>query len=41
MKYSEADRRYVRYCLRYAVKVLGKKGVLEYVKTLDRNGDEV
>ena len=33
-------RAYVRYCLRYAVQVLGKAKVIEYVDSLDRKGDE-
>lgn len=39
-QYTAKDRAYVRYCLRYAVAVLGKAGVLAYVEALDRNGDE-
>lgn len=39
MKFTAADRKYVRYCLRYAVLVLGKKGVADYVATLDRKGN--
>jgi hypothetical protein len=40
-RYIEADRDYVRYCLRYAVLVLGKKKVLAYIDTLDDEGNEV
>lgn len=39
VKFTAADRKYVRYCLRYAVLVLGKKGVADYVATLDRKGN--
>jgi hypothetical protein len=39
VRYSEKDRKYVRYCLRYAVAVLGKRGVLRYIDTLDEKGD--
>jgi hypothetical protein len=38
--YTKADRDYVRYCIRYAVLVLGKTKVLAYIKTLDKHGDE-
>jgi hypothetical protein len=31
---------YIRYCLRYAVSVLGKKECIKYIKSLNRNGDE-
>jgi hypothetical protein len=39
-RYTEADRNYVRYCLRYAVLVLGKRKVTEYVQSLNEFGEE-
>jgi hypothetical protein len=39
--YTDADREYVKYCLRYAVRVLGITRVLDYLAKLDANGDEV
>jgi hypothetical protein len=39
-RYTEADREYVKYCLRYAVRVLGIAKVLDYLAKLDEFGDE-
>ena len=38
--YTEEDRKYVRYCIRYAVAVLGKEGVQNYLHHLDAKGNE-
>ena len=39
--YTKKDKEYVRYCLRYAVKVLGKAEVLRYLDKLDAQGDRM
>ena len=39
-RYTVEDRRYVKYCIRYAVRVLGKKNVLKYIHSLTEFGDE-
>jgi len=39
-RYTAKDREYVRYCLRYAVRVLGHAKVLDYLAKLDEFGDE-
>lgn len=37
---TKQDREYVRYCLRYAVLVLGKRRCVEYINSLTPTGDE-
>lgn len=39
-RYTDEDREYVKYCLRYAVRVLGMTKVIEYIRKLDEFGDE-
>jgi hypothetical protein len=39
-RYTNEDREYVKYCLRYAVRVLGIAKVLDYLAKLDEFGNE-